>query len=168
MRTIDALNILSITQDEISFEIVKKAYRKACKAYHPDINPAGLETMQAVNQAFETLSNEKFPLNIDSTQVHSNYGEALNNALNEVINLQSLSIEVYGAWVWVSGNTKPNKEILKKAKFLWSKNKNMWYFRPENQKKRFFRGSSSIDEIRSKYGSDKIRNRKPYTLSAHV
>jgi hypothetical protein len=38
-------------------------------------------------------------------------------------------------------------------------NKNMWYFRPENQKKRFFRGSSSIDEIRAKYGSEKVNFR---------
>lgn len=168
MRTIDALNILSITEEEIDFETVKKAYRKACRAYHPDINPAGLETMQAVNEAFETLSKEKFPLSTDSTQERSNYGEALNDALNAIINIHDLNIEICGAWVWVSGNTKPNKESLKNAKYLWSKNKNMWYFRPENQKKRFFRGSSSIDEIRTKYGSDKVRSRRPYALSAHV
>ena len=159
MRTIDALNILSITKSDITFDDVKKAYRNACKAYHPDVNPAGLATMQAVNEAFETLSKCNFPLTIDAKSEFTNYGEELNNALNTIISITELSIEICGAWVWVSGNTKPHKELIKDSGFKWSRNKNMWYFRPENQKKRFFRGSSSIDEIRTKYGSEKVNFR---------
>lgn len=165
MRIIDALNILSITQQTIGLEEVKLAYRQACKKYHPDINPAGLATMQAVNEAYETLCNESFPIRIDSSGEFSDYGEALNNALNQIIGLNGIIIEVCGAWAWVSGNTKSNKEILKNADFLWSTNKNMWYFRPCNQKRKFYRSSSSIDEIRAKYGSEKIENRFRKALS---
>lgn len=166
MKTIDALNILSINEKEISLEMVKKAYRQACKVYHPDINPAGTARMQAVNEAYESLSQECFPITVAESDVISNYGEALNTALNAIINCYGIVIEVCGAWIWVSGETKPNKEILKTPGFMWSSQKEMWYFRPQSQKKRYY-GShqNSIDEIRAKYGSEKINSRFPKALS---
>ncbi len=165
MKTIDALNILSITEREITQDIVKSAYRKACKTYHPDINPAGLTMMQAVNEAYETLVNERFPILVDDSEVSSNYGEILNTALNAIINCVGLTIEICGAWIWVSGDTKANKDILKSSGFMWSNQKEMWYFRPQSQKKRFYRGQSSIDEIRVKYGSEKVNSKYRRALS---
>ena len=165
MKTIDALNILSITEKEISLEIVKKAYRQACKVYHPDINPAGHAMMQAVNEAFESLSKEAFPIQLNEFDTINNYGEVLNNALNEIINLMGLTIEICGAWIWVSGETKPHKETLKNAGYIWSQQKVMWYFRPQSSKTRFYRGKLSLDEIRFKYGSEKISTRFAKALS---
>lgn len=56
--------------------------------------------------------------------------------------------------------TKPNKEVLKNAGFMWSSQKEMWYFRPKSQKKRYYGNhQNSIDEIRAKYGSEKINSR---------
>lgn len=165
MKTIDALNILSITEKEITQDQVKSAYRKACKTYHPDINPAGLAMMQAVNEAYEKLMNERFPILVADSEVSSNYGEILNTALNAIINCVGLTIEICGAWIWVSGETKVNKDILKSSGFMWSNQKEMWYFRPQSQKKRFYRGQSSIDEIRVKYGSEKINSKFRRALS---
>ena len=48
---------------------------------------------------------------------------------------------------------------------MWSNQKGMWYFRPQGQKKRYYRGQSSIDEIRAKYGTEKINSRVPKALS---
>jgi hypothetical protein len=165
MKTIDALNILSITEIEITQDQVKSAYRKACKTYHPDINPAGLAMMQAVNEAYESLMKEIFPIRVTDSDVTTNYGEILNNALNAIINCVGINIEICGAWIWVSGETKTNKDILKTSGFMWSNQKEMWYFRPQAQKKRFYRGQSSIDEIRVKYGSEKINSRFRRALS---
>jgi hypothetical protein len=165
MKTIDALNILSIAEKEITQDQVKSAYRKACKTYHPDINPAGLAMMQAVNEAYESLMNDSFPIVVADSEVTTNYGEILNNALNAIINCVGITIEICGAWIWVSGETKTNKDILKSSGFIWSNQKEMWYFRPKSQKKRFYRGKSSIDEIRVKYGSEKINSRYRRALS---
>jgi hypothetical protein len=165
MKTIDALNILSIAEKEITQDQVKSAYRKACKTYHPDINPAGLAMMQAVNEAYESLMNEIFPIRVADSEVTTNYGEILNNALNAIINCVGITIEICGAWIWVSGETKANKDVLKSSGFMWSNQKEMWYFRPQSQKKRFYRGQSSIDEIRVKYGSEKINSRYRRALS---
>jgi hypothetical protein len=165
MKTIDALNILSIAALEITQDQVKSAYRKACKIYHPDINPAGLAMMQAVNEAYEKLMNERFPILVAESEITSNYGEILNAALNAIIGCVGLSIEICGAWIWVSGGTKANKDILKSSGFMWSNQKKMWYFRPQSQKKRFYRGQSSIEEIRVKYGSEKINSKYRRALS---
>lgn len=165
MKTIDALNILSIAEKEITQDQVKSAYRKASKTYHPDINPAGLAMMQAVNEAYEKLMDERFPILVADSEITSNYGEILNTALNAIIGCVGLTIEICGAWIWVSGETKNNKDILKSSGFMWSNQKEMWYFRPQSQKKRFYRGQSSIDEIRVKYGSEKINSKYRRALS---
>ncbi len=36
-------------------ETVKSEYRKLCRQYHPDVNPAGLETIQMITQAYGVL-----------------------------------------------------------------------------------------------------------------
>lgn len=165
MKSIDALNILAINENEVTLEMVKKAYRQACKTYHPDINPAGAAMMQAVNEAYESLCSEIFPIAFNDGDISSSYGEELNTALNAIIPCMGLKIEICGAWIWVSGSTKINKEILKESGFFWSKQKEMWYFRPKTQKRGFYRGKSSISEIRSKYGSEEIRPRARKALA---
>jgi len=44
MKISDAANILSLSGD-ITTELVKTAYRRASAKYHPDRNPAGLDTV---------------------------------------------------------------------------------------------------------------------------
>lgn len=157
MKIIDALNILSISSVEITLKEVKTAYRKASKAYHPDINPAGLTTMQFVNEAYETLLSATFPLTIGKYDQFSDYGEEINKALNSINSLVELKIEVCGSWLWISGNTRPYKSILKENGFKYSGQKKMWYFRPDSSSKKFYRSSTPIDEIRVKYGAETIK-----------
>jgi hypothetical protein len=149
----DSLNILSLgastTQEEI-----KLAYRKACAQYHPDRNPAGLEMMKLVNLAFDALQDYKPGEIKDSQDTVEMYGEKINEALNILISL-GLEIELCGAWVWVHGDSYPNRAILKENGFMWAPKKKLWYFRPENYKS-FGRGKFSMDEIREKHGSQKI------------
>ena len=171
MNIYDAIKILGITDlEEISQEDVKKAYRKASKKYHPDCNPSGDEMMKLVNEAHSVLEEARYPITVNSTDNYD-YGSEINSALNAINNLQGLFVEVCGAWVWVGGETKIHKDILKSQGFLFSGNKKMWYFRPKS-KKHFFKGKSeySIDEIRSKYGSQKVENKDKhhYALKAHV
>ena len=149
MRIDEALNILGVNGD-YNPESIKASYRKACSIYHPDRNPAGLEMMKMVNQAYDTLKEQTGVQ--DSI---SSYGEDVFNALSAIINLQGLVIEVCGSWVWVSGNTKEFKANLKEAGFKWAKKKVMWFYRPETSKS-FSRGKFTIDEIRRIHGSQSV------------
>lgn len=145
----DAAKVLGLTGN-ITPEITKKAYREACKKYHPDINPAGEEMMKVVNDAYDALKDHNGE--IKQRKEQSDYGDLLNAALNVVLKHIDLKTEVCGAWIWVTGNTKEHKEELKAAGFRWAKKKKAWYFRPEGFKSRG-RGKASLDEIRFKYGS---------------
>ncbi len=160
MTPFDAAKILGLSGN-ITPEIAKDAYRNACKKYHPDINPAGEEMMKLVNSAYSILQN----FNSDVKEQETEYGEQLNNALNAIINLSGLLIEICGAWVWVSGSTKDHKEALKDAGYKWASKKKSWYFRP-TQYRSHARGQSSMEEIRAKYGTTKPQNSPRNRLSA--
>ena len=148
MNQFDACRILNISGDYTP-ETVKKAYRIACKKYHPDRNPAGLEMMKLVNSAYEFLKAETGSSTVNQ---ETDYSQALMDALNAVIGLPGLVVELCGAWAWVSGDTKQHKEKLKEHKFKWARKKCMWYFRPDDARV-FSNGKKTMDEIRAKYGS---------------
>lgn len=155
MKIADAASILGIS-GEISPDVVKKAYRKACSIYHPDRNPAGTEMMKAVNAAYEILKD----FNGTIENANPEYGEAFNEALKFVMSLHGVVAEICGNWIWLSGNTKEHKEVLKNSKnifadgngFRWAPQKKRWYYRP-GEWKSASRGGWSMDEIRDEYGS---------------
>jgi len=156
----DAFNVLDIQSGKITSEDIKQAYRKAAQKYHPDRNPAGLDMMKMVNAAYETLRDFEGEVFAEG---RTNYGESVNVALNSIIGL-GLDIEVCGTWVWVTGNTKPHKDILKAANFKWAHKKAAWYFRPEGQKARRHHKSWSMDKIRESYGSKSINDKNQAQL----
>ena len=152
----DSLLILAVEANPATYEAVKTAYRKACSKYHPDRNPAGAEMMKAVNVAYQTLV-EHFE-NVD--EIHNNGTEKTasytGEALNSIINLDGLKIEVCGAWVWVTGETKAHKDILKTNGFYYASKKQAWYFRPVEFKSSN-RKEFTLDQIRDKYGSSRAK-----------
>ena len=80
------------------------------------------------------------------------YIEALAMALNAIIPLPGLEIEICGSWVWVSGDTITHKETLKASGFHWAPRKRKWTFHPKGARS-WSRGNTSMDDIRTKYGS---------------
>lgn len=155
MQIQDAAKILEIS-GSLTKSIIKKAYRSACSKYHPD-KGGSKEMMQAVNQAYEILKD--FEGEVESGD--KGYAEALNEALLKIIDLPGIEIEVCGAWIWVTGNTKPHKEALgmNGAGFRWASKKKAWYYRPSDWKS-VSRGNFSLDDIRDKHGSEKVKGRK--------
>lgn len=158
MKQSDAAKILDLN-GEITAEITKDAFRKQAKKYHPDVNPAGLEMMQMINDAFDCLKDFIGTLaQSDNPEVDlGNYPEALNAALNAIIGLVGLEIEVCGAWIWVGGDTHTHRAILKQYKFRWANKKKMWSFRPADWKSAS-RGNTSIEQIRIRHGSTRPTN----------
>lgn len=163
MNINDALTILSITGDYTP-ESIKQAYRKACSQYHPDRNPAGLEMMKLVNVAYETLKNESGTAKQPASEDLASYGEEIFKALSAIIHL-GFDVEICGAWVWLHGDTKPHRELLKESGFRWAPKKMLWYFRPAEYKSKG-RGKFSMDEIRMAHGSEKVTNKERNKLKA--
>lgn len=170
MKIDDAAKILGIF-GELTPEIIKQAYRLACSSYHPDRNPAGLEMMKSVNAAYDELRDYSGP--IAEPETGGNYAAQLYAALQIAVTLTGVNIEICGAWVWLSGNTRAHSETLKRSKetlpdnngFRWAPKKKMWYYRPLDWRSSS-RGSWSMEDIRDEYGSDAVANKVPKALHA--
>lgn len=160
----DALKILGL-DGNAAFADIKTAYRKACSAYHPDRNPAGLEMMKIVNAAWQALSDYvEGTVEAETSESELNLGEEMNAALNAIIGL-GLTIEVCGSWIWVSGDTRPHREALKAAGYKWAPKKLMWHWRPADSKS-WSRGKFTMDEIRSVHGSVSVKAKTFARISA--
>jgi hypothetical protein len=138
---------------------VKAMYKTLAKQFHPDIT--GTDTtaiMQAINCEYaKAIKLAAIGGNLSSDEVEAEILNAENyrNAINAIINLQGITIELCGGWIWVNGNTYQHKAILKAAGFYFASVKKSWYFRSveytSNNKK-----THTMQEIRTKYGSQLI------------
>lgn len=161
MNVTQAADILGIAQGAVLDEsTVKTAFRKAAQKYHPD-KGGSTEMMQAVNAAYAELQKH-YGETIAEFGADAGYADRLNDAINAIIHLEGLNIEVCGLWVWVSGDTRTHKDAIKAAGYFWASKKFMWYFRPEEAKGG--RGCS-MDEIRGKYGSVTVPTRRAAALT---
>ena len=151
----DAATILGLS-GSIDPEQVKRAYRRAARRYHPDCNPAGAEMMKMVNAAYDALKGFAGEIpgreSENAFEESASYPEAVSEALNAILDLYGLRIEICGAWVWVSGDTFPHRSALKRAGFRFAGKKKRWHFRPEDWVSSS-RGAFTMDQIRARYGS---------------
>ncbi len=76
----------------------------------------------------------------------------LSEVLELIKGMPGVTAEVVGTWIWLDGDTKPYKEVIKNAGGWWSGKKRKWYFMPPGTRR--FRGNSGMDygEIKEKFG----------------
>lgn len=158
-----ALHVLNIS-GELNEDTIKRAYRKLANKLHPDRNPdnaEAAETMKAVNAAYEFIKSQSVKA------IQSAATEAHNDNLHKVIacldQLSGIKFEQMGRWIWISGDTRPHKETLKALGCMWSREKQLWYFRPNEHKARLNRRTHAQDELREKYGTNGQQHAKGMT-----
>ena len=146
---------------------LKAEYRRLCLRFHPDSNSpeADTATMAAINaehdRVFEQLKaehNRRAAADPEhKTRFTTETPAEFRDIVAALLKLDGLTVELCGSWLWVTGNTFPNRERLKEAGYRFSKNKVAWYWHDENSishsKKRY-----SLDEIRLMHGSETLKN----------
>lgn len=154
---------------------LKREYRRLSKIHHPDLG-GDLETMKAVNNAyeaaFEMLKNQQNTRAkadpTGKTKYTTETPEEFRRVVETLLKLD-LTVELCGSWLWISGDTKPHKEKLKAVGCRWSSSKKMWYWRHQEDGCSWSKGKKSMNQIRSKYGSQTFQaSRENYAAPATV
>lgn len=150
-----------------TLEELKKVYKKLALKHHPDCG-GDEEIMKALNneydELFEKLKNTHKDKDGDfyskeTTETPDEFREIIYKLL--ALKMEGVLIEVIGCFLWVSGNTKPYKDQLGKngVGLKWGKKKAAWYHSPEGYR-RFSKKTTSLEEIREIYGSQKVNNKR--------
>jgi len=157
-----------------TLEDLKKQYYALMLRWHPDKQGGCSETAKAINieyeMLFETVKNKhrnKDDVIYESYHSTDETPEDFMNIINELLKHRGLIVEVCGLFIWVSGETKTHKEILKQLNFKYSSNKIAWYLTYKGYRKR----SNDIwdmDRIRDSFGSKVYSNNEDSTFYAGV
>lgn len=134
---------------------LKKSYHAAAMKYHPD-RGGDEDTMKAINAEYEARFQAiKQFHNTQATTARATSESAGDFMwiIDHLLRLDGLEVELCGRWLWIGGNTKANKEHLKACGCRWSKRKGLWSWHFAEDGDRWHRGTKSMGQIRSKYGS---------------
>ena len=145
---------LSFLHSCTTIDQLKQTYKTLAKQHHPD-KGGNLEDMQQLNAEYDFVHARLLKgmgLSDEETNKEFDLGQTYKDKIQALIIIDGILIEVAGTWIWVTGDTRNAKEILKENGFFWAKNKLAWFWRPEGQKSAN-RNPLSLAEIRNKYGS---------------
>lgn len=141
---------------------VKSEYRRLAKANHPD-RGGDTRVMQDINAAYHNALanlNGETVRGTDGRDHVYRYERDIEQAIMDKIaellalNMSGVEIELIGWWVWVHGDTRPVKELLKGAGCLWHSKRQMWYWR--QVKSRY--SNKGFDSLRAAYGSQRFKS----------
>ena len=146
-------------------EELRKQYRQLMKKHHPDVG-GNTEDAKQINAEYDRLyavlsrqeAQERTQGEQDTTEDKAAEDKAIRAVLDALAGIDA-DVEIIGSWVWVTRNSFPYKELLKSLNFRYASRKRAWYFHADEYHRRSKR-EVTLDEIREKYGSQKVNNRR--------
>ena len=138
-----------------SLQELRDQYKALCFQFHPDVSVRDTTAdMQVINAEFDELSKE-LAKGQKYEESEIKFNDLYKEKIDVLIKLKGIQIEIIGNWIWVTGDTKPIKDVLKGLGFTFSPNKVAWYFKSYTYWKRG-KEELSLGVIRSMYGSTKV------------
>lgn len=141
-----------------TLEELKKSYHAAAMKHHPD-RGGDENTMKAINAEYAARFQAiKQSNNTQTTTAHATSESAGDFMwiIDHLLRLDGLEIELCGRWLWIGGNTRAHKEQLKACGCRWSRRKGLWSWHFEEDGDGRHRGTKTMSQIRSKYGSTRF------------
>ncbi len=153
-----------------TLEELKRQYKKLALKHHPDVGGKDAD-MKEINAEYDSLfvrlknvhqtaEGKTYTAKEETTETPEEFREII----EKLIRLDGVKIELCGSWLWITGNTINHRETLKALKFRWSKSKFAWYYHRDEYSKTSKR-NFTLDEIRSLYGSETIREEPQLKLT---
>ena len=139
-----------------TYEALKKAYIEALQANKGAaaakfINAEFDAHVEAVKNVHVSMAGKVY------TKEPADDPKEFKEIIEALLKVDGLTIEQCGTWLWIGGNTKANKAMLKAAGFNFSGKKKMWFKKPEGTGYRKSKGWD-MKKIRDTYGSIKIED----------
>lgn len=150
-----------------NLEELRKKYRELLKQYHPDNMNGSDEITKEINieydRLFASFSEEKDTDKQSYTYDKDEENKAFKEVISKIININA-DIEIIGLWVWVHGGYE-YRELLKSIGFRYAPKKKCWCYH-YGEYHRHNKTEVSMDSIRAKYGSEKVKNKtRQYVIS---
>lgn len=148
--------MINFKEEFLKVETIEKAkqlYKRLAKVYHPDKG--------GNSEQFKILNNEYHRFIDNFSKVHfedvdfEDLNMELEKIIADILHYENIVIEVIGSWLWVSGDTKEIKDVLKVLGFKWASKKKMWFF--GDLKKSKSRGNMEMEDIKNRYGSKTVK-----------
>jgi hypothetical protein len=150
---------------EIEIDVIRLKFKELCLRLHPDKGGDAEQFKEMMNE-YELLIRRASSAEATRASKEERYtrfdyeGETdIAEMLRKIVMMSRIVIEICGSWIWLDGETRPHWETLKELGFWYSFAKKKCYWSPYKGEKRR-RGSKSMNEIRSTYGSVIIENEK--------
>lgn len=153
-----------------TLEALRKQYKELLKQYHPDNANGSEEATKAINTEYDSLfkvlkDNHTAKAGCKTEDANKSTYEnmkwdfaedvALREMLSKIIHLSDITIEICGAWIWISGNTYQHRKELKEYGFKYANNKKAWYYHTDAFRKKSNK-KLSMNDIRNYYGSTEV------------
>ena len=151
-------------------QTLRQRYRQLLKEHHPD-NGGSVVDMQSINAEYDVLfkritasfSEEQTTDYQSTTYNKEDEDKAFKEVINRIININA-DIEIIGLWVWIHGGFE-YRELLKSIGFKYAPKKKCWCWH-YGEYRRHSKTEVSLDDIRAKYGSQKVKNKtRQYVLN---
>ncbi|USF28500.1 hypothetical protein N510_003462 [Firmicutes bacterium ASF500] len=144
-----------------TMEDLRREYRRLAKLHHPDAG-GDTEDMKQINAEYDrlyaVLSRQEATQEKKEPQDTAAEDKAIRTVLDALVNVNA-TVEIVGCWVWVSEGSYPYRELLKSIGFKFAPKKKAWCWH-YGEYRRHHKREVSLDEIREKYGSQKVNNRR--------
>ena len=146
-------------QNVNSIAELRKQYRELLKRYHPD-NPGGsVEITQEINREYDALFERLNREDTESQDPH--YSTEENQQFKEILQKIipfNIEIEIIGCWIWCF-NCYGYKDRLKELGFRWAPKRKAWIWHADPYRRHHSK-EIPLEEIREKYGAQKVRKHK--------
>lgn len=148
-------------KDCSTLDEAKKVYRKLLMQFHPD-KPTGshTKTVDLINQ-FKAFR----PTKQSNTDKDFNF-DKFHNLVMKFEHLNGLTVSFVGSWIWIEGNTYPQKDKIKAIKIeganpaRFASKKKAWYIAPENGGKKRRSSGKSLEQIKAVYGAETYKTKR--------